>query len=53
MKKEIKEAVYVAFAGGLFYFAAKRLNVDAYAALLVGTAVGKIVAQDIDLTELV
>ncbi len=44
MKQEIKEAVYVAFAGGLFYFAAKRLKMDAYAALLIGTTIGKITA---------
>jgi hypothetical protein len=43
-REKINEAVYVALAGGTFYYAAKLLNTDAIAALIVGTAVGKIIA---------
>ncbi len=42
--EKIKEAVYVALTGGSFYYAAKLLKVDAIAALIVGTAIGKILA---------
>jgi hypothetical protein len=44
LNEKIKEAVYVALTGGTFYYAAKLLKMDANAALIVGTAVGKILA---------
>jgi hypothetical protein len=44
---KIKEAVYVALTGGTFYYAAKLLKMDANAALIVGTAVGKILATPV------
>jgi 16S rRNA U1498 N3-methylase RsmE len=44
LNEKIKEAVYVALTGGTFYYAAKLLRMDANAALIVGTAVGKILA---------
>ena len=44
LNNRIKEAVYVALTGGTFYYAAKLLKMDANAALIVGTAVGKILA---------
>lgn len=47
MDKDIKDAVYVALSGGLFYYAAKHwLKTDAMAALLVGSAVGKILSYE-------
>jgi len=45
MNQNIKEAVYVALVGGAFYCAAKHLKADANAALILGTALGKIFAQ--------
>jgi len=42
MNDKIKEAVYVALYGGIFYGAAKALKLDANAALIIGTAIGKI-----------
>lgn len=42
--ERIKNAVYVALTGGTFYYAAKLLKMDANAALIVGTAIGKILA---------
>ncbi len=44
LNERIKEAVYVALTGGTFYYAAKLLKMDANAALIVGTAIGKILA---------
>jgi len=46
-EERINEAVYVAFTAGLFYYAAKYwINTDAMAALLIGTAIGKIISLD-------
>jgi len=44
INERIKNAVYVAVTGGTFYYAAKLLKMDANAALIVGTAIGKILA---------
>ncbi len=44
MKEKIKEAVYVALTGGVFYYSAKALKLDANAAVILGTAIGKILA---------
>ncbi len=44
--QEVKRAVYTALCGGLFYFAGKRLKLDASLALFVGSAIGQILAQD-------
>lgn len=41
---KIKDAVYVALYGASFYCAAKALNLNASVALVVGTAIGKILA---------
>jgi len=47
MNEKIKEAVYVALAGATFYGAARCLKLDTNAALIVGAAVGKILATPI------
>jgi hypothetical protein len=44
MNEKIKEAVYVALCGAVFYRAAKYLKADAPVALVIGTAVGQILA---------
>ena len=44
MNEKIKEAVYVAITGGAFYYAAKAFKADANVALIIGTALGKILA---------
>ncbi|MBR8534434.1 hypothetical protein KDU71_02595 [Carboxylicivirga sediminis] len=44
MNEKIKEAVYVALCGAAFYQAAKYLKTDAPVALVIGTAVGQILA---------
>lgn len=47
LNEKIKEAVYVALSGGTFYYAAKLLKMDANAALIVGTAIGRILSTPI------
>jgi 16S rRNA U1498 N3-methylase RsmE len=42
--QQIKEAVYVALSGATFYYVAKVLKIDTNAALIVGTAIGKILS---------
>lgn len=50
MNDKIKEAVYVALCGAAFYQAAKHLKVDAPVALVIGTAVGQILATPVKKT---
>ncbi len=45
--KDVKRAVYSTLCGGVFYFAAKRLKIDATAALLAGTMLGTILSTEI------
>lgn len=45
-EQQIKEAVYVALAGGTFYYVAKVLKLDTNAAIIVGTAIGKILSTN-------
>lgn len=40
----IKDAVYTTLAGASFYYAAKVLNIDTNAALIIGTGIGHILA---------
>lgn len=44
-EQRIKEAVYVALFGGAFYYAAKALKTNATAALIIGTAIGRILSN--------
>ncbi|MGQ1786359.1 hypothetical protein [Saccharicrinis sp. GN24d3] len=50
MNEKIKEAVYVALCGATFYQAAKYLKTDATVALVIGTAVGNILATPVKKT---
>nr|WP_321453596.1 hypothetical protein [uncultured Carboxylicivirga sp.] len=51
MDNKIKEAVYVALCGATFYQAAKWMKKDPTVALVIGTAVGNILATPVKKTK--